>query len=54
MSTEGNHDFDALERQKRKFNHLQTLSIFQRGNALFVSSCIESCGAEKHYKITDP
>ena len=41
-----------LQRRKRKFQHLQTLSNFSRDNVLFVCSLIESRNAEKHYKIT--
>ena len=43
-----------LQRRKRKFYHLQTLSIFRRDNVLFVCSLIESNNAEKHYKILFP
>ena len=52
MSTEGQDDFDALGKEKTIVltftNAVDILSV------LFVCSLIQSCDAEKYYKIPAP
>ena len=54
MSTEGQHGFDALGKEKAEVLTFTNAVDVLKDNVLFVCSLIESRDAEKHYKIPAP
>ena len=50
MSTEKQHDFDALGRQIRKFQTFKNAVLAYRDNTLFVSFLLDSCDSKNIIK----